>query len=106
MVKNLNAWGWMIGGFLVGFGTKMGKGCSSNFSVCGLPILSLRSIIATLIYFIVGVSVANFRYYVPFLYGGETYHPERKQTADVIFSILAMSLFFGYLLLITLKSTI
>lgn len=35
-------------GLLVGFGTRMGSGCTSGHGVCGLSRLSLRSLAATL----------------------------------------------------------
>ncbi|MAZ47986.1 MAG: YeeE/YedE family protein [Halobacteriovoraceae bacterium] len=36
-----------LAGFLVGFGTRLGSGCTSGHGVCGLPRLSLRSMAAT-----------------------------------------------------------
>lgn len=41
-------WAMLIGGFLVGFGTRMGSGCTSGHGVCGLGRLSLRSLVAVL----------------------------------------------------------
>jgi uncharacterized membrane protein YedE/YeeE len=38
----------VIGGFLVGFGTRMGNGCTSGHGVCGLGRLSGRSLVAVL----------------------------------------------------------
>lgn len=38
----------MIGGFLVGFGTRIGSGCTSGHGICGIALLSPRSIAATL----------------------------------------------------------
>lgn len=38
----------ILGGFLVGFGTRMGSGCTSGHGVCGLGRLSPRSLIAVL----------------------------------------------------------
>ena len=40
----------VTGGFLVGFGTRMGGGCTSGHGVCGLGRLSLRSLVATIIF--------------------------------------------------------
>jgi len=37
-----------VAGLLVGFGTRMGNGCTSGHGVCGLSNLSLRSLLATL----------------------------------------------------------
>lgn len=42
--------GWpevVIGGLLVGFGTRLGSGCTSGHGVCGLSRLSPRSLVAT-----------------------------------------------------------
>lgn len=36
------------GGFLVGFGTRMGNGCTSGHGVCGLGRLSPRSLVAVI----------------------------------------------------------
>lgn len=42
-------------GLLVGFGTAMGKGCTSGHGVCGISRLSVRSLIATLVFIAAGV---------------------------------------------------
>lgn len=42
-------------GLLVGFGTRLGAGCTSGHGICGISRLSLRSIIATAIFMIAGV---------------------------------------------------
>lgn len=40
---------WLIvAGLLVGFGTRLGSGCTSGHGVCGLSRLSTRSAVATL----------------------------------------------------------
>ena len=38
----------LIAGLLVGFGTRMGNGCTSGHGVCGLGRLSWRSLAAVL----------------------------------------------------------
>jgi uncharacterized membrane protein YedE/YeeE len=38
----------IIGGLIVGFGTRMGSGCTSGHGVCGLGRLSARSLVAVL----------------------------------------------------------
>ncbi|MBB3545232.1 MULTISPECIES: YeeE/YedE thiosulfate transporter family protein [unclassified Rhizobium] len=38
----------IAGGLLVGFGTRLGSGCTSGHGVCGLARLSTRSIVATI----------------------------------------------------------
>ena len=41
----------LIGGLLVGFGTRMGSGCTSGHGLCGIARFSRRSIFATAIFF-------------------------------------------------------
>ncbi|MBC3872703.1 YeeE/YedE family protein [Undibacterium flavidum] len=38
----------LVAGLIVGFGTRLGSGCTSGHGVCGISRLSPRSIIATL----------------------------------------------------------
>ena len=45
----------IIGGLLVGIGTKIGKGCTSGHGVCGISRFSIRSIIATISFMLTGV---------------------------------------------------
>lgn len=40
----------ILAGLLVGFGTRLGSGCTSGHGICGLARLSKRSIAATLIF--------------------------------------------------------
>lgn len=40
-------WLLVLGGLLVGFGTRLGSGCTSGHGVCGLSRLSPRSMMAT-----------------------------------------------------------
>jgi uncharacterized protein len=39
----------IVAGLLVGFGTRLGNGCTSGHGVCGLVRLSRRSIVATVV---------------------------------------------------------
>ena len=41
----------LLGGLLVGFGTRMGSGCTSGHGLCGLALLSRRSLVATAVFF-------------------------------------------------------
>jgi uncharacterized membrane protein YedE/YeeE len=51
---------WLvIGGVLVGFGTRMGSGCTSGHGVCGMARLSKRSFAATLSFLAVGMATAT-----------------------------------------------
>lgn len=42
-------------GLLVGVGTRMGSGCTSGHGVCGIGRLSVRSLIATVVFMVAGV---------------------------------------------------
>lgn len=42
-------------GLLVGFGTAIGRGCTSGHGVCGIGRLSKRSFVATCIFMIAGI---------------------------------------------------
>jgi uncharacterized membrane protein YedE/YeeE len=43
-------------GLLVGFGTRMGSGCTSGHGVCGISRLSQRSILATATFIAAGIA--------------------------------------------------
>ena len=43
-----------VAGLLVGFGTRLGGGCTSGHGVCGVARLSPRSIVATLAFMLAG----------------------------------------------------
>jgi len=46
---------WLaLAGLLVGYGTRLGGGCTSGHGVCGIARLSLRSIVATLTFMLTG----------------------------------------------------
>lgn len=40
----------LLAGFLVGFGTRLGSGCTSGHGVCGIGRLAPRSIVATAVF--------------------------------------------------------
>lgn len=44
----------IIGGLFMGFGTRLGSGCTSGHGVCGISRLSGRSIVATLTFMMTG----------------------------------------------------
>ena len=46
----------IAGGLLVGFGTRLGGGCTSGHGVCGLARLSPRSMVATLLFMACGIA--------------------------------------------------
>jgi uncharacterized membrane protein YedE/YeeE len=46
----------IIGGLAVGFGTRLGSGCTSGHGICGLSRLSRRSIAATAVFMATGIA--------------------------------------------------
>mgnify|MGYP000718713414 FL=1 len=53
--ENYPLWLIIIGGFLVGFGTRLGSGCTSGHGICGIANFSMRSISATLTFMASGM---------------------------------------------------
>ena len=52
----------IIGGILVGFGTKIGSGCTSGHGICGISRFSVRSIVATITFIILAmISVVSLK---------------------------------------------
>jgi uncharacterized protein len=48
---------WLaVGGLLIGFGTKLGNGCTSGHGICGLARLSKRSFVAVGVFFAVAIA--------------------------------------------------
>jgi uncharacterized membrane protein YedE/YeeE len=45
----------VIAGLLVGYGTRLGSGCTSGHGICGISRLSLRSTVATLTFMASGI---------------------------------------------------
>lgn len=53
----------IIGGLLVGLGTRLAQGCTSGHGVCGISRLSLRGIVATVFYIVAGgITIALLRH--------------------------------------------
>lgn len=48
-------WLLIAAGLLVGYGSRLGSGCTSGHGVCGLSRLSLRSLVATLCFMASGM---------------------------------------------------
>ena len=45
----------IIAGFLVGFGTRLGSGCTSGHGICGIARVSKRSFAATVVFFVTAI---------------------------------------------------
>lgn len=58
-----NLWVIAAAGVLVGVGTRLANGCTSGHGVCGISRLSLRGIVATIMYILAGgLTVVLFRH--------------------------------------------
>ncbi len=51
--------GYALAGLLVGFGTKLGNGCTSGHGLCGLPRFSIRSFVAVAIFLTTAIAIAT-----------------------------------------------
>jgi len=60
-------WQAVLGGALVGFGVRLGSGCTSGHGVCGIGRLSPRSLVATLTFMLTGMITV---YVIRHLLGG------------------------------------
>lgn len=54
----------LISGLLIGFGTRLGSGCTSGHGLCGLSRLSIRSLVAVLNFMTSG-AIASYITYLP-----------------------------------------
>ena len=45
----------VVAGLLVGFGSVLGNGCTSGHGVCGISRLSVRSIVATIVFMLAAI---------------------------------------------------
>jgi uncharacterized protein len=54
----------LVGGLLVGFGSRLGSGCTSGHGICGIARLSLRSIVATGVFMIAAIIVVALTHHV------------------------------------------
>ncbi|MBX2881842.1 MAG: YeeE/YedE family protein [Granulosicoccus sp.] len=56
-----SSWPMIVaGGLLVGFGTRLGSGCTSGHGVCGLSRLSIRSLVAVGLFMVSGMVTVYF----------------------------------------------
>ncbi len=64
----VRSWGYFIlAGLLIGFGSRLGNGCTSGHGVCGISRFSKRSVAATATFIATGAAVV---YVVNHLLGG------------------------------------
>jgi uncharacterized membrane protein YedE/YeeE len=58
-ITSVQWWRLLVGGFLVGFGTRLSSGCTSGHGISGLASLSATSLYAVLTFIAVGIVTAN-----------------------------------------------
>jgi uncharacterized membrane protein YedE/YeeE len=58
-VTGISAWRLLLGGFLIGFGARLGNGCTAGHGLCGLASLQLPSLVAVLVFLSTAISVAH-----------------------------------------------
>lgn len=53
------AWQLLVGGFIAGFGARLGHGCTSGHGICGLGSLQWPSLVAVITFVVTGMITAN-----------------------------------------------
>jgi len=59
LATTVPTWQLLVGGFLVGYGARLGSGCTSGHGICGLASLQLPSLAAVLTFMATAMLVAN-----------------------------------------------
>jgi uncharacterized protein len=54
----------VVGGLLIGFGSRLGSGCTSGHGICGIARLSQRSIVATAVFMVAAIVVVALTHHV------------------------------------------
>jgi hypothetical protein len=58
-VTGVSAWRLLAGGLLIGFGARLGNGCTAGHGLCGLAALQLPSLVAVLVFLTTAIAVAQ-----------------------------------------------
>ncbi|MCP3920169.1 MAG: YeeE/YedE family protein [bacterium] len=58
-VTRVAPWRLLVGGLLVGFGTRLSRGCTSGHGICGISAGSKPSLLAVLVFMAVAILVAH-----------------------------------------------
>ena len=58
-VTSVQLWRLALGGFLVGVGTRLSKGCTSGHGISGVASLSTTSLFAVITFICIGILTAN-----------------------------------------------
>ncbi|AXS80605.1 YeeE/YedE family protein [Dechloromonas sp. HYN0024] len=57
--SHIPAWKLLLGGLLIGFGARLGGGCTSGHGICGMASLSLPSLVMVLTFLGTGIVTAS-----------------------------------------------
>ena len=58
-VTGISPWRLVVGGCLIGFGARLGKGCTAGHGICGLASLQGPSLLAVLVFLVTAIGVAH-----------------------------------------------
>jgi uncharacterized membrane protein YedE/YeeE len=56
---DVQSWRLLVGGLLVGVGTRVGKGCTSGHGICGVGSASRTSLVGVVTFLLVAVGTAQ-----------------------------------------------
>jgi len=56
---HVSAWRLMVGGLLIGFGARLGKGCTAGHGICGLASLQWPSLLAVMVFLSTAIGIAH-----------------------------------------------
>ena len=72
----VNYLGSIIGGLLVGIGSKLQNGCTSGHGLCGMARFAPRSIFAVIVFLIAGIATATVKRKLEILETGKTFNDD------------------------------
>lgn len=55
----ISPWRLLLGGFLIGFGARLGNGCTAGHGICGLASLQGPSLAAVLVFMTTAIGIAH-----------------------------------------------
>lgn len=95
MGRTVSDLGYLVGGLFVGFGTKLGNGCTSGHGICGLARLSKRSFTAVMTFMLTAIITSHITKNIPQLNNNNPeFTPQRLQNVGYIlatfFAVLAL----------------
>ncbi len=59
VVTEIQPWRLLLGGIIIGIGTRMSGGCASGHGICGNAALEKVSLVATITFLVTAIVVAN-----------------------------------------------